>query len=115
MYHYLTGAASWYLLTMITEVFGVRGDAGDLILYPKLLAEQFDSKDKASISVTFAGKRLKITYKNANKKDFGSYIAVAAFCDNTQLYIVEDTYAIIPRKMLQSLSDEEHQVVVILN
>lgn len=115
MYHYLTGAASWYLLTMITEVFGVRGDAGDLILYPKLLAEQFDLNDKASISITFAEKRFKITYMNANKKDFGSYIAVAAFCDNTQLDIVENAYAIIPRKMLQSLSDEEHQVIVLLN
>ena len=28
MYHYLTGAASWYLFTMITEVFGVRGVFG---------------------------------------------------------------------------------------
>ncbi|MFR8331610.1 MAG: hypothetical protein ACLU9S_03880 [Oscillospiraceae bacterium] len=28
MYHYLTGAASWFMLTMITEVFGVRGEAG---------------------------------------------------------------------------------------
>ncbi len=25
MYAYLTGAASWYLLTMVTEVFGVKG------------------------------------------------------------------------------------------
>ena len=31
MYHYLTGAASWFMLTMITQVFGVRGEAGDLI------------------------------------------------------------------------------------
>ena len=28
MYHYLTGAASWYMMTMITQVFGVRGEAG---------------------------------------------------------------------------------------
>ena len=26
MYHYLTGAASWYMMTMITEVFGVHGE-----------------------------------------------------------------------------------------
>ena len=29
MYHYLTGAASWYMMTMITQAFGVRGEAGD--------------------------------------------------------------------------------------
>ena len=39
MYHYLTGAASWYLFTMITEVFGVRGVFGNLLVHPKLLAE----------------------------------------------------------------------------
>ena len=34
MYHYLTGAASWYLFTMITEVFGVRGVFGNLLVHP---------------------------------------------------------------------------------
>ena len=55
MYHYLTGAASWYLFTMITEVFGVRGVFGNLLVHPKLLAEQFDEAGTASVSVTFAG------------------------------------------------------------
>ena len=58
MYQYLTGAASWFMLTMITEVFGVRGEAGDLILYPKLLACQFDENAAASITIPFAGKNL---------------------------------------------------------
>ena len=40
--HYLTGAASWYMMTMITEVFGVHGEAGDLVIKPKLLKKQFD-------------------------------------------------------------------------
>ena len=31
MYPYLTGAASWYMLTMVTEVFGVSGEYGDLL------------------------------------------------------------------------------------
>ena len=42
MYHYLTGAASWYMLTVITEMFGVRGQIGDMILDPKLLKEQLE-------------------------------------------------------------------------
>ena len=37
VYHYLTGAASWYMLTMVTEAFGVHGKAGDLVLYPNFL------------------------------------------------------------------------------
>lgn len=39
MYPYLTGAGSWLLLTMQTQVFGVRGRDGDLLLEPKLTAE----------------------------------------------------------------------------
>lgn len=46
MYTYLTGSASWLLLTMVTEVFGVKGKLGDLLLQPKLVKEQFDSEEK---------------------------------------------------------------------
>ena len=35
MYNYLTGAASWFMLTMITEVYGVKGSLGNLVLAPK--------------------------------------------------------------------------------
>lgn len=112
MYHYLTGAASWYLLTMITEVFGVRGTAGDLILYPKLLAEQFDEEGFASLSVTFAGKQLVIVYENRPRKDFGSYIVESADCDGAALSVSEDSYALISRQMLAALSEEPHKITV---
>lgn len=61
LYSYLTGAASWYLMTMITEVFGVRGEWGDLVIRPKLVREQFDAQGTASISLHFAGKQLCVT------------------------------------------------------
>ena len=114
MYHYLTGAASWYMMTMITEVFGVHGSAGDLILYPKLLAEQFDEDGIASIHVSFAGKQLKVIYKNEPGQDFGSYTAASAVCDDTPIEIVKDSYAIVSRKMLEELSDEPHTITITL-
>ena len=46
MYHYLTGAASWYMLTVITEMFGAKGCAGNLMLEPKLERQQFDLDEK---------------------------------------------------------------------
>ncbi len=49
MYPWLTGSASWYLLTLLTEVFGVKGDLGDLILEPKLVAAQFDPQGDATV------------------------------------------------------------------
>ncbi|MBQ7918370.1 MAG: cellobiose phosphorylase [Lachnospiraceae bacterium] len=73
LYHYLTGAASWYLLTIVQEVFGIKGHLGAMVLEPRLLKEQFDEKGEAFISLGFGGKRFKITYQNPKKKDFGEY------------------------------------------
>jgi cellobiose phosphorylase len=64
MYPYLTGSASWYLLTMITQVFGVRGYRGDLVLDPKLVREQFDVDGRAALRTLFAGRKLQIVYHN---------------------------------------------------
>ena len=112
MYQYLTGAASWFMMTMITEVFGIRGEAGDLILHPKLLACQFDADGTACIGVPFAGKRFTIVYRNKNGKDFGSYILESAACDGRELPIAEESFLLIPRKELAALSDTPHQIIV---
>lgn len=73
MYPYLTGSASWYLLTMLTEVYGVRGDLGDLVIAPKLLARQFDLNGNTTVGTLFANRELKITFRNQGKLDFGQY------------------------------------------
>src|SRR5258708_4552581 len=64
MYHYLTGSASWFILTFITQVLGVRGQYGDLVLAPKLMPEQFGRSGQIVAEIGFAGKRLKINYFN---------------------------------------------------
>ena len=76
MYHYLTGAASWTMLTVITEVFGVHGERGDLVITPKLVREQFDGAGEAAIDFSFAGKRFHAVFVNPANKDFGEYRAV---------------------------------------
>ncbi len=73
MYHYLTGSASWLVLTQLTHVFGVRGINGDLMLAPQLVKEEFNKKAKASVSCQFAGKRLTVEYHNPQKIDAGKY------------------------------------------
>ncbi len=73
MYPYLTGSASWFLLTMVTEVFGVRGHLGDLLLTPKLSPEHFDSHGRAAIYTLFAGLRLWVTYSNPDNLKVGEY------------------------------------------
>ncbi len=73
MYHYLTGSASWLVLTQLTQVFGVRGESGDLILSPKLTKEEFDKKGLATVHCQFAGKKLIVTYINKGRLDYGKY------------------------------------------
>jgi len=73
MYHYLTGSASWLVLTQLIHVFGVRGLRGDLMLAPQLVKEEFNKKGIASVSCQFAGKRLTVEYHNPKKLDAGKY------------------------------------------
>jgi len=73
MYHYLTGAGSWYMMTLITQAFGVRGEGGDLVIDPKLVREQFNSSGMASVELFFAGKQFRVVFANLNNVDFGSY------------------------------------------
>lgn len=114
VYHYLTGAASWYMLTMVTEVFGIRGKLGDLIFYPKLTADQFDDKGTATIQTTFAGKRFVVTYLNPSGKDFGRYIIKQATYKGENLPIADDAYVYFSKEKLQQLDDSLHQIVITL-
>ena len=112
MYHYLTGAASWYMLTMVTQVFGVRGEGGDLIIAPKLLAEQFDSQGKASIQIAFANKTLEVIFENAGRKDYGNYSLASAVCEGRELPIADGSYGVLSRKVLDDLGDGIHSVTI---
>jgi cellobiose phosphorylase len=73
VYPYLTGSASWYLLTLVTRVFGVYGLRGDLALAPKLMREQFDAAGNASVTTLFAGRKLEVTYQNPGGLEYGRY------------------------------------------
>jgi cellobiose phosphorylase len=82
MYTYLTGSASWYLLTLVTEAYGVRGAIGDLLLNPKLVADQFDQNGDTSITTLFANKLLEICYRNPQYLDYGNYQIESVLMNN---------------------------------
>ena len=73
VYPYLTGSASWYLLTMLTQAFGIRGQTGHLLISPQLVRAQFDVHGQASVRTQFAGRQLLVTYHNPKKLDYGEY------------------------------------------
>lgn len=73
LYHYLTGSASWLITTYLTQVYGIMGHLGDLLIAPKLVKEQFQYSDTLEVNTIFAHKKLKITFSNPNRLSFGKY------------------------------------------
>jgi len=117
MYPYLTGSASWYLLTLVTEVFGVHGDLGDLVLMPKLRREQFDDDGRATLHTLFAGRRLRVCYRNPEKLDAGEYMVENVLINGQNItYTKADGGVKIPRINLAQLSDDmAHCLEVVLS
>lgn len=107
LYHYLTGSASWLLLTMVTQVYGVRGKLGDLVLAPKLMPEQFNQAGKASISTIFADRELKISYSNPNRLSYQDYKIKSVLLNNKEIEFKLSEEVLIERKLLNSLSETE--------
>ncbi|MEZ4770278.1 MAG: cellobiose phosphorylase [Caldilineales bacterium] len=104
MYPWLTGSASWYLLTLVSEVYGVKGQLGDLLLQPKLLASQFDGQGSAGIQVLFAGRALDIRYHNSGRLDYGEYTIKAVRIDDRPLPVdLHDGRALLSRGALLRL------------
>jgi cellobiose phosphorylase len=116
MYPYLTGSASWYLLTLLTEAFGVKGNLGDLALSPKLVGAQFDKQGQASVVTLFAGKRLNVIYHNPAGLDYGEYqIQAIKVNDNPAFFERQANAAILPREQIVALADDPvHRVDVSL-
>lgn len=115
MYHYLTGSASWMILNMVTEVFGVKGYYGDLVLEPKILLEQFDEKGAAKINTLFADKILEISYINSNSKEYGEYSIKGLEINGEEIEpIKKDDQLIIPRSILDALDDIKNEIKVTL-
>ncbi|MFA5155781.1 MAG: cellobiose phosphorylase [Candidatus Omnitrophota bacterium] len=74
MYSYLTGSASWFILTMVTQAFGLRGEYGDLLIEPKLARAQFSAKGIAGITTNFCARKIEAIFINRGKKDCGKHL-----------------------------------------
>lgn len=122
MYHYLTGAASWYMLTFLTEGFGVRGKAGDLEIAPALMKKQFDETGKAELELPFAGKRFRIVIENPQDLECGEYRIKSAGMEGRTLQLAEKVSeggetlvtAVLEKAEIEKLSDEVHKIEILL-
>lgn len=110
MYHYLTGAASWMMLTVITEMFGVKGKCGGLVLEPKLQKEQF-KEGKAGICLNFGKRRWHIVYVNPQGKTSGEYEIGSISLDGTERKTAEE--AVLSLEEIQKLDENTvHEIIV---
>ena len=117
MYHYLTGAASWYMLTLVTEVFGIRGEYGDLVICPRLVREQFGKRGTASVELSFAGKQFRVTFANLTGGDFGEYRLGKAYLsrsDAARMHRLEltDGKAVLERSTIQTLPETGNAIMI---
>ncbi|MFA6350082.1 MAG: cellobiose phosphorylase, partial [Candidatus Omnitrophota bacterium] len=101
MYSYLTGSASWFMLTLLTQVFGVRGEFGDLLIEPKLPLGWFKRSGSAQISISFAGKNFKIRFLNPKKIGCEKAVLSKVTLNNKVLADkIDKASFLIPRKTL---------------
>ena len=84
MYPYLTGAGSWLMLTLITQLFGVQGDQGDLVLRPQLLPGHFGEKQTAVVRCFFAEKEWEIVFRRPGAESWARLTAEKAVLDGRE-------------------------------
>ncbi len=116
MYTYLTGSASWLLLTQLTEVYGVKGRFGDLRLEPKLVQAQFDGSGEAAVETLFAGRMLRVVYRNPLAAEHGQYRVDSVSLNGQSVDCQNDgTGCLIGRSLIEALpADGVHELIVTL-
>lgn len=118
MYTYLTGAASWFVLTMLTQVFGVRGYRGDLVIEPKLCLKHFKgsgSSGTVSIARRFALARIIVNFSNPDKVDWPNYCIKEARLNGHVIQASKSGRITIPRDIILKLpSTAENKIDIIL-
>ncbi len=113
MYSYLTGSASWFILTLLTQSFGVKGQDGDLLIEPKLTSEQFKSTGKLSISRVFANRKLKIIFLNPKRLEAGKYRIKGFLLNGERIPVEAAPRVVLTREVIASLPKEKLNTIEI--
>lgn len=115
LYHYLTGSASWLVLTMLTQVFGVRGRLGDLLLAPKLTQDVFKAKNEVSVETYYEGRRLKVVYRNPKRIAYEHYCVTKVTLNGKDLPELElhQKDVLVPRKVFLKYARATENVVAV--
>lgn len=117
LYAYLTGSASWLIYLLLTQIYGVRGERGDLVLDPQLARDDFDVRGECAVRLPFAGRPLHIVFRNAARLAPGRYRVESVVCAGRPLAVAgrSGTGVRIARSVVESLpAGRETRFVVTL-
>jgi cellobiose phosphorylase len=98
-YCYLTGSATWLLMAVLTQMFGLRGERGDLCIQPRLRKDQFGADGETGVAFNMFGRRLDVRIRNRHGLDWGRYRVTAVRINATVLpgASTPDQAVIVPR------------------
>ncbi|MBR5896635.1 MAG: cellobiose phosphorylase, partial [Lachnospiraceae bacterium] len=113
LYQFLTGVASWYVYTVVTQMYGIRGEYGKLTIAPKLLKEQFDGEGKCTVTLFFGGAELFVEYINPSRSVYGDYKIVSAVLNNKEPLVCDGSKAVLENTALLK-KDKKNHIKVIL-
>ena len=112
LYHYLTGSASWYIYTLLQEVLGLRFIWGDILLKPRLLAENFFHHHKIEARFPWQGKCVKVVFfRSADKKK--PYEIKEIFLEQRKILSCAYGY-LIKSSLLKSINKKEITIKIYL-
>ncbi len=114
LYWYLTGSASWYIFTLLNQVFGVKGNLGNLVLEPKFSKENFKDSNRVRCEFFFCNKRIKVNYELKNKSSKSSYkitqVKIGSTVWKKYKKVVERVE--IPKDLFQNLPSQKVDIYV---
>jgi len=107
MYSYLTGSASWMIYLMVTQVYGIRGNLGDILIEPKLLDCQFKNGE-AKVFTAFRELNIDLIYEKSTTKDYDDYCISGYEINGTKVDVDHRASICFKYIELESQSQDHH-------
>ena len=107
-YMYLTASPAWLLITIVTQVFGIRGEKGLLCINPKLHRDQFNMDGQAEFTSKFRGKPIKISFHNPKRLNWDEYVIDKILLDGKNItdgFLIDHTNTLCKSETFERFSE----------
>ncbi len=111
MYAYLTGSASWYVMTLLREAVGISSVMGDLFIFPKLLGRHFSNSGKIEVISGFRGYKIRYRIINKDKLSWPDY-CVCSVKVNGEVFRHNQRAILFEFESLRGLLDSSRENII---